>query len=653
MITNNITMKNLILPIMLLFGMSNLASAQDTTAREKRANKDMFSYSYDKVINSLEGRDDLTVDGQRSLAVSYHKMNQNLKSDSVYKTFINGSTGVVPEDYFNYAMVLKMNGNYEQSVVWMDKFSSAKPNDLRAKDYQANKLEYANWLVQNKRHLITRQSINSEGSEFGPSYYKDRVVFASSRPTSKVFEREDNWHNLPYLDLYISTVKNEQLEKPEYFNSDLNGKYNDGPASFNKEGTFIAFTRNNHRDKSKDRVVELQIMFSKFANDKWSEPEPFYLNDPAYSIGHPALSADGNTMYFTSDIPGGFGGGDLYKVTRNKDGEWSKPINLGNQINTEGDEAFPFFEANSQKLLFSSDGRYGIGGLDIFVAEFNGPAVVKVYNAGFPINTQFDDFSAITDATFTTGYFATSRGGSDDIYSLTIIPADFNKKLNGLALEKKGKPLANTMVTLYHDKVGAIDSSLTAADGAYSFNVNTNTQYRLTGTKATYTYGSNTASTFGSDSIVYANVILSKIYSPEPIKVEPKSDLAEVVELNTIYFDLDKHNLRSDAKIELDKVVKVMNNNPELIIALRSHTDCRASEKYNQLLSDRRAKSTVNYIRARITKPSRISGKGYGEALSRDCPCGGDAITDCSEDQYQLGRNTEFTIVNGGVIANK
>lgn len=639
---------------MLLLGMSNVAMAQDTTQREKRANKDMFSYSYDKVINSLEDRDDLTIDGQRSLAVSYHKMNQNLKSDSVYKTFINSATGVVPEDYFNYAMVLKMNGNYEQSVVWMDKFSSSKPNDLRAIDYNRNKLEYPNWLLQNKRHLITRQTINSEGSEFGPAYYKDRVVFASSRPTSKVFEKEDNWHNLPYLDLYVSTVKNEQLEKPAYFNSDLNGKYNDGPASFNKEGTFIAFTRNNHRDKSKDRVVELQIMFSKFANDKWSEPEPFYLNDPAYSTGHPALSADGNTMFFTSDIPGGFGGGDLYKVTRNKDGEWSKPINLGNLINTEGDEAFPFYEENSQRLLFSSDGRYGIGGMDIFVAEYSGATVVKVYNAGFPINTQFDDFSAITDATFTTGYFATSRGGSDDIYSLTILPADFNKILNGIALEKKGKPLPNTMVTLYNDNAGPIDSLLTGSNGAYSFKVTTNTQYRLTGTKATYSDGNNTASTFGTDTIIYANVTLAKIYSPEPVKVEPKSDLAEVIELNTIYFDLDKHNLRSDAKVELDKVVKIMNRNPELIIELRSHTDCRASEEYNQLLSERRAKSSVNYIRARITKPSRISGKGYGEvANSKDCPCEGDVVSNCSEEQYQLGRNTEFTIVNGGVIANK
>jgi len=413
--------KTLIIAIAFIF-ICFSANAQDKSRRELKGDKYAFRYAYDDAIKSYTKAKQLTMEGQRRLAESYHKMGQNIQAEDTYSKLVNSQGQIIPEDYYNYAMVLKINGKFTESNKWMDKFAELKPNDLRAKDYSLNKNEFVNLTKDNGEFKIVNQHINTGADDFGTCYYKNGIVFASSR-SSKMFPRKYKWSGKPFCDLYFSEVIDGQMKSPNNFSKKLNGKLHDGPASFSNNGTFIAFTRNNYNDKSKDNIVELQIWFSTYKDGKWLKPEPFAYNNSEYSVGQPCLTADGNTMYFTSDMPGGYGGADIYRSTKNNIGEWSKPENLGTKINTEGDEMYPFFIEHNQTLLFSSNGRFGLGGLDIFISAFNGIGFDRAYNAGTPLNTQYDDFAAIVNDSMSKGYFSSNRAGGsggDDIYSFDL-----------------------------------------------------------------------------------------------------------------------------------------------------------------------------------------------------------------------------------------
>ena len=473
--------------------------------------------------------------------------------------------------------------------------------------------------------------------------------------------RNYNWTGKPFWNIYIADVEDGQLKNAKVFEKSLNGNMHDGPASLSNDGTFMAFTRNNYSDKSIDKVVELQIHFSTFADEKWSEPTPFNLNNTEYSVGHPSLTANGKTMYFTSDMPGGFGGADIYRTTKNDDGTWSKAENMGDKINTESDEMFPFIEENSQKLYFSSNGRFGLGGLDIFVAKMDGSTVTDVYNAGSTLNTAADDYSLIIDSATTKGYLSSDRvggSGGDDIYAFDFVPAEkteiivaIEKRIEGIAKEKNETALPNTFITLQSEDGTILDTITTKNDGAYTFKVETNKNFKLIGKKEKYNDGYNNTNTFGDELIVYADVTLLNTKEIVAEKIKVGEDLGKIVEFDNIYFDYDKYNIRKDAKSELAKIIEVMNDYPNMIVELGAHTDCRANNAYNQNLSNQRATETANYIRKSITKPSRITGKGYGETkLLTNCPCSGDVVSDCSEAEHQKNRRTEFIIKSTGKL---
>ena len=637
-------MKNKIIPIICFLLFSFQLLAQQKSSKEIQGDKYSFSYSYSDAIIAYSKAENLTLDGKRKLAMAYHKMDNNQAADSVYSTYIINGSGLIPEDYINYAMTLKMNNKYAENLYWMDKFAQVKPTDLRAIDYLANKNEYNNWSQDSKVFKIEMLNLNTNEVDFGPTYYKDKIVFTSSR-NKKVFSKEDNWHNEPYLDLYMADIDKTQLTNIVNFDKNINGKMHDGPATFSKTGTTMAFTRNNYHDKSKDRIVELQIFFSDYSDGKWSTPTPFAYNSIGYSVGHPCFNAAANTMYFISDMPGGFGGSDIYKTTKDGSGVWSKPVNLGNQINTEGDELFPFYEENSMMLFFTSDGRYGLGGLDIFLCEIRDDKIGKIINVGAPLNSRFDDISAIANDKMSIGYFSSNRPGgkgTDDMYSFSIQKID--KRIQGIVLQKNGNPIPKSFVKLYNDKDLVIDSVITKEDGVFIFKAANNSNFKLVAVKETFAEGNAFATTLGTELIVKADIILTKLPIKEQIKA--KADLAKILELNEIFFDLNKSTIREDAKVELDKIVAIMNEYPKMRVELSSFTDCRASEKYNQILSDSRAKASAKYIKSRITKPTRIFGKGYGEVKnSSDCPCENNAITECTEAQYQEARKTVFTIL--------
>ncbi|MBI5539452.1 MAG: OmpA family protein [Bacteroidia bacterium] len=671
-------MKNIFIPLVVFTGISINISAQEKAVeevygernlmkysisdnvekshKELKGDKQSFNYSYDKAIEKYTHTKNLSVEGQRRLAEAYHNTVQNIEAEIAYSKLINRNEELFPEDYYNYAMVLKANGKYEESNKWMIKFSDLKPTDLRAISFTENSGTYSNLINDSSRYLITHMDINTLADDFGSVYYKNGIVFSSTISKPKMIVRKYNWTGKPFWDMYVSDVEDGQLKKPKKFDRGLNKKFHDGPASFSNEGNSMAFTRNHYNDKSKDKVVELQIWFSNFKDKKWSKPEPFILNSFDYSVGQPSLTSNGNTMYFTSDMSGGFGGSDIYKVTKNEKGEWGNAVNMGNKINTEGDEMFPFFEEKNEVLFFASNGLYGLGGLDIFMCPMIGSKQGKVYNAGAPLNSQYDDFAVISDNNLAKGYFTSNRSygsGGDDIYSVAFNSLEIGKKIIGNALDIDSNLLSNTFIKLIDEQSNFIDTVTTGSDAAFSFLVESNKNYKIFGKKENYKEGDSIASTFGKEFIVKADVILLKkeetiIPKTFEEKLEVGKDLGKILEFDpkTIYFDYGKYNIRQDAVADLNEIVRVMNEYPEMTIELGSHTDCRGTEKFNQTLSENRAKSSASYIKSRITKPERIYGKGYGETkLVNACSCEGTVVSECSEEEHQNNRRTEFIII--------
>lgn len=641
-------MKKLLIPIMILIGISINAFAGDKSTKEKRGDKYYFVYSFDKAIDSYTRAKKLSMEGERRLAKSYRNLNQKVQSDSIYSKFIIASSEVLPEDYYTYAMILKSDAKYDESNKMMDKFNELKPEDLRAKDYAANKTEFANLSKDDGKYKIEHLGVNTDAQDFGPSFYKNKIVFASSGAKPDLMKRTYKWNGKPFLNMYVSEVADGQLKAPVIFDKSLDGKMHDGPASFSKDGNYMAFTRNNYDTKRRDRVIVLQICFSNYKDGKWSKPEPFILNSDKYSVGHPCLSADGNSMYFSSDMPGGLGGVDIYRIKKDAKGTWGKAENLGNQVNTEGDELFPFFDEINKSLYFSSNGRFGLGGQDIFVCEIKGLGIGRVSNAGSPLNTRYDDFAVIVDGFTNKGYFSSNRtggSGDDDIYAVEFL--NIGKKIRGIAKNADGNSIPKTFITFMDDKNNIIDTLTTQDDGAYTFAAVPDKNYKLNGKKEKFIEGNNTANTFTKESIVQADVILLTKDEIVAQAIQPGADLGKILELESIYFDYDKFNIRPDAQKELNKIVTGMNERPNLVIELSSYADCRGTKDYNQVLSDKRASASVEYIRRKITKPERISGKGYGKTKSVNvCACEGDMAANCSEVEYQKDRRSEFIIVS-------
>jgi outer membrane protein OmpA-like peptidoglycan-associated protein len=278
----------------------------------------------------------------------------------------------------------------------------------------------------------------------------------------------------------------------------------------------MAFTRDNYRSKSSDGVVKLQIFFSSYDGRRWSEPEPFKLNNPEYSVGHPCLTKDGKTLYFASDMKGGFGGVDLYRIQRDAKGNWGKAENLGAKVNTEGNEVFPFYNEKIKTLIYSSNGLNGIGGLDVFYARNVNNSFSDPKNIGAPINSAYDDFTFIIDDEVKSGYFASNREGGigdDDIYSFVVKKSPFGaKRIIGVAKDRKGRTLIDTDVTLYSEDGKAISTIKTLANGAYEFDAEADLIYTLNGVKTKYTEGKNTADTHGKEDVVVADVILDNMF---------------------------------------------------------------------------------------------------------------------------------------------
>lgn len=551
-----------------------------------------------------------------------------------------GDKNTGKETYYKYAQMLKANGNYQEANKYMTKFAAMAPADFRAIAFRENPDYIPNLLKQEKKFNVQPLLINADMVQDFGGFIQDGKFYFTSARDKEGNAKTYNWTEQPTIDLYQAGVTKEgAFYDIEALQGDVNTKYNEGTMALSPDGETLYFARNNYYngkfEKDTIGVSNIKLFRATKADNRWTNVEELPFNSNNFSTGHPSVTADGKKLYFASNRPGGYGQSDIYVVDINADGSFGIPQNLGQRINTEGNEKFPYMSTKNN-LYFSSDGHQGLGGLDVFFARQVDGKFSKIRNVGAPLNSGADDFSFWIDEDKETGFFSSNRGENgldDNIYSFKALAPLCDVLMTVHVTDKKtGKILANTDVAISDSEGNQIGTKTTNEDGVVEYMVACDKDYILNSTKKEYE-GVETNFDATSEELTDVAIALNPI---EKIIVEEK------IILNPIYFDFNKSNIRKDAAFELDKVVQVMMKYPEMIVHAESHTDKRGSDSYNMKLSDRRAKTSVQYIISKGIDASRISGDGYGESQPKvDC-------TKCTEEEHQLNRRSDFIIVNKG-----
>jgi outer membrane protein OmpA-like peptidoglycan-associated protein len=732
------------------------------------------------VINGL-GNDALYL----KVADCYYKI-KDLSNAEKYYSKVKDTTKKSETDWFQHLQSMLQNGKTDEAIVIAKTVDSASSRITQIATTPVSKI-----IADSTINLVHFLEFNTPYSDFSPAVYKQGLVFVSSRDRGSLHKNVFGWNNTPFLNLYYidTTGLSKYLHKHDFKREDhvtyddpnqyaygnrlhtdethatsndtktvgyystyfrkntdsvyfgkeaepftaFNTKFHEGPVAFSPTQDVIVFTRNNYegsRKKSSTGVTNLNLYFSKRSGEHWSNPVSLPFNNVNYSVGHPVFNEEMTYLYFASDMPGGLGGTDLYRVSYNGT-EWGTPENLGEAVNTNGNEQFPFVSNNI--LYFSSDGHGGLGGLDVYAANLKRPSQIK--NMGYPINTNKDDFGLIINGAGTEGFVSSNRhrtGLDDDIYSFTRTkPISFTTPLKVLVVDRvTERPISKAAI----NTTGNMQPCVTDENGFCVYDAEPG-NYTFIGTKEKYLEGKVSVAIeegqsdtivkvflteFGNSLYLHVEDRISELPLPDvkitvqdkktgkvfisentslegdlrkqlvntkigdilnytfrferegyltkvanfkytvskpgeiPVhelmdirmdKIDLGMDIGKIIHINPIYFDLGKALIRKDASTELDKIVQVMQENPNMIIELGSHTDCRSSAQSNLALSDKRAKSSVQYIISKGISKDRISGKGFGETrLINDCGCEGNVKSTCSEAEHQLNRRTEFVI---------
>ncbi|MDP2687867.1 MAG: OmpA family protein [Aequorivita sp.] len=626
---------NKIYTILLLIAVSTtMATAQNSKTKKADQYYDRLQYTdaaeaYEKLLKKGEGS---TYVFER-LGNSYYFINDTKKAETYYKRVIK-KKDVEPETVYNYAQSLKSNGKFEEHNTYMKQFAQMNPSDSRAVEFMKNP-DYLPKIVDEsmQKYTASNLELNSKYSDFGGMVVGNEFYFTSARNTTR---KKYGWNEEPFLDIYKASLVGGVEKNESLLNGDVNTKYHESTVAITADGKRMYFDRNDYYNgkykKSEEGINELNIYYAENVDGQWKDIKPVPFNDHQYSSSHPALSADGNTLYFTSDRPGGKGKADIYKVSIAADGSFGTPVNLGENINTEGKEGFPFIDSNGT-LYFSSDAHLGMGGLDIFAAEANGDNFKKPKNLGLGVNSSEDDFAYSYNPTTMEGYVSSNRKGgkgSDDIYKIKKLDI-CDVIINVIVVDASNdEPIANVQLDLFDNLENKLKSQTTGANGIGSITAACNQNHVVQAFKEGYESNAETVASFkeGEKSIRIALRPIDQIVE------------GEMVKLNPILFDFDKHNIKPQAAFELDKLVQLMNKNPEMVIKVEGHTDNRGTDAYNMDLSDRRAKNTVQYVISKGIAKNRISGQGFGE--SRPAVTCGD---NCTEAQHQQNRRSDFIVV--------
>ena len=568
------------------------------------------------------------------LANSYYFINDTKKAETYYKRVVKGKK-VNPETVYNYAQSLKANGKYSDYNEAMKTFAELAPTDSRAVDFMKNP-NYVPQIMEDFARFEAKnlEDINTEYSEFGGITVGKDFYFSSARNTTR---KKYQWNEQPFLDIYKAEHVGNTVKNATLLEGDVNTKYHEGNVAITPDGKRIYFDRNDYfngkYDKDDEGINQINLYYSEWVDGGWKGVFEVPFNSSEYSTGHPALNPNGNWLYFVSDMPGGKGGSDIYRVNIDANGNFSKPERLPDNINTEGKENFPYLDSVGN-LYFSSDGHQGLGGLDIFYAEANGARFENPVNLGKGANTEDDDFAFIWNSETKTGYLSSNRKGgkgSDDIYMVKAVEPPCDVDMDILVINEYTKePIFGARLDLYDGQENKLSTKTTAENGKGNILAACNQDHVVQAFMTGFEPNSVSVGAQGKGK-------LSKTIALRPIEMIIVDDK---VVLNPILFDYNKWNIKPKAAFELDKLVEIMKKYPNMKIKVEAHTDNRGKDDYNRDLSEKRAQSTVQYVISQGIDGSRISGQGFGE----DKPvvaCG----TNCSDADHQKNRRSEFIII--------
>lgn len=629
-------MKNIIK--LFTIAMLSCLSLTAQNSATKKADKHFSRYEFVKAADSYQR---LVINGDADdyvytrLADSYYNIFNTVEAEKWYAKALETSEN--PETIYKYSQMLKANGKYEESNKWMDKFANMRPGDDRATAFRKNPDYLPKILEKGKKFNVQDAGINTATSDFGGVIQDGKLYVTSARNGAR---KTYGWNNQPFLDIYEFTVADDgSYQGGTLMGNRINTKYHEGLVSFSPDGKTMYLSRESFydnlyvKDSLKNRRSVINLYSTTKLSDGWSEVTPLPFNSANYSVKNPSVSADGKTLYFSSDMAGGYGNYDIYKASINEDGTFGEAKNLGQKINTEGQEMFPYSSSNGT-LYFSSDGHLGLGGLDVFHTKEIDGKYAPIRNVGVPANSNADDFAFSINEETEEGFVSSNREGgvgSDDIYAIKKLQPLCDVLITANVTDAKtGSVINGASVGIYDVEGNMLSTKTTDENGVAEFIIEceTDTQLQVLMTD----YESASADVKGtSEEEVSVDIALN------PIEKIIQGD--EVV-LNPIYFDFDKSNITAQAAFELDKLVQIMNKYPELVIRAESHTDHIGSATYNQKLSERRALTTVQYVISKGVDENRISGVGKGENDPK-IDCG----SKCSKEDRAANRRSEFHIV--------
>lgn len=678
----NLLMNRMMIISMMALFFGNFAMAQEQLSRKQQADV-LFNrfeyYNAARLYLPLAERKNPDVKLLEKLADCYRMMNDYDQAEQWYGKAIENQKAR-PMSHYYYAEALQRNKKFDLAKAQYRSYNSLlKPEEMNIKPSTGNtylpneskpvhqeevNLRIAScdsaalWTGNPKNVLIKNvAALNTKSADWGLNYYgKDGFVFTSERSTDANDNRNDiyKWTGNPWLKLYLASPDaqlKEELPVVTRQNAPTKTEYHVGPMELNAAGDVAYVTiatrasssdlpldKNSGKIKERLYTRRLELMMASKKDGKWGELKPFaYNNVKEYSLGHAALSKNGQLLYFASDMPGGLGKTDIWYSELQTDGSWGKPVNCGSEINTKEEEAFPTTGPNGE-LYYSSKGRIGMGGYDIYSSRGEKAQWSSPQNLKYPMNSTSDDFYFISNDG-KTGYFSSNReggAGDDDIYSFNDqTPAVMILALDGTVYDQKTKgSLYSVLVTLTDGNGLAVNRKVTEQNGKFFFGLTKDQDYKVEISKPGYTSALKTLSTKG--------LTKSDTLTMEAFLDKDKFEPGKTYVLRNIYYDFDKANIRPDAARELNKLLAILKENPSIWIELGSHTDSRGADQYNQWLSQRRANAAVQYLIDRGIDKERIKARGYGETmLLNKCENG----VKCSHAEHQLNRRTEFKVI--------
>ena len=607
---------------------------------------------------SVQLYQDLAEDGYASealyknLATASYKVADYKSSLRWYDSLYNYNPELSADSYSRYINALRSEGNYDKSEAMAQAMVEQYPDDTRAQFYTAT-TDHLEVIAKSKvPDNVENAGINSEFYDFAPAYLVDKgLVISSTRSSQKAFSTNHTWTNESYSNLYFSKITADSLSTPEKMSSKVNKYYNESSAVYSKDGQTVYFTRNNQLRNKADTdtlgTVLLKIYKAKYKDGKISEIEELPFNDDNFNTAHPALSPEEDYLYFSSDRPGSLGQSDIYRVAIESDGSYGEVESVDrlattNTINTEGRDSFPFITSEGV-LVFASDGRPGLGGLDLFYVDLKSESKT-VFTFGEPLNSRYDDFGLIYKTRAQDGYFSSNRItdnlGKDDIYRFTGLDIPSYRNLDLKIVDSDTGEIVKGSQVKIKNEDGIIIKEFTSKDGKETISdLATNKSYTILISHPEHSFYDNKINLKANETLV---LNLDKDKEKDQEERLEAIDMANLLELSPIYFDFDKSNILEESEVELRKLLKILEKYPQLRIEIRSHTDSRGNKRYNQRLSQRRAIATKKWLVDQGIASERLMAKAYGEEqLTNDCL---DSVK-CKENMHRKNRRSEFIII--------